>query len=275
MFPLLDAALNWSSTPSPSSSAHQSSGRFVLITDVVRADGSFLLHHFIGRHLRIEEGTGWNVVLVGLAQAFNHYLLIGKKLGVTLASYERKGRFTFLDGLSNARTASGPFANANAEVAPSIQQSAKRYPDVRNLFANILAAVSSNVQDGAKPCIVIDDLNMLLYSGVPLGDLLTCISSLNSYVAQHNGCLVVLVHNDTSSGDVRQAAMCKSLSHLADYVLEVQGLESGATQGLHGQLTLGRGPLLNDPSFSPHVLHYRLADSGVQFFKKGYSTGVL
>lgn len=79
-YPALNAALNWSGNTHASPTFRDSCRRLILISDEVRTDGSFLLHHFIDRHLRSEEGGAWKVALLGLAQSIAHYSLIGKKL---------------------------------------------------------------------------------------------------------------------------------------------------------------------------------------------------
>ncbi|KAI7872917.1 hypothetical protein BDF14DRAFT_1716714 [Spinellus fusiger] len=48
----------------------------IVVTDTLTSDANFLLHHFIGNQLKADR----SVVLVGLAQIFNHYFLISRKL---------------------------------------------------------------------------------------------------------------------------------------------------------------------------------------------------
>lgn len=65
----LDAALAFPNNLPPSNSQ-------IIITDTLKSDGNFLLHHFLANHLKANQ----RVVLVGLAQIFNHYFLISRKL---------------------------------------------------------------------------------------------------------------------------------------------------------------------------------------------------
>lgn len=65
----LDAALAWPQNIPPA-------GSNIVITDTLKSNGNFLLHHFISNHLRANQ----RVIVVGLSQIFNHYFLIGRKL---------------------------------------------------------------------------------------------------------------------------------------------------------------------------------------------------
>ncbi|KAI8137821.1 hypothetical protein BJV82DRAFT_524541 [Fennellomyces sp. T-0311] len=65
----LDAALAFPNNVPPPE-AH------IVITDTLKSNANFLIHHFLGNHLKADR----HVVLIGLSQIFNHYFLIGRKL---------------------------------------------------------------------------------------------------------------------------------------------------------------------------------------------------
>ncbi|TPX61927.1 hypothetical protein PhCBS80983_g00878 [Powellomyces hirtus] len=299
-FALVDAALHWAlptptagsasspkfssrpqlqNVPTSTSSAPVSSERtVVVITDQVRAEGGFLLNHFIHRHLRMED-AGWNVVLVGVAQMWEHYLLVGKKLGMNLAAYQQKGSLVFLDVLSNLGRRTGPFATDKDSSSNS---------PLRALFETIVISFhSGSSQPTKKLCLVIDDISALQACGIPLRDIMAFFGSCRDLIQEVNGCLVVLAHGDavgTTSSVTGTAplevdasgTLCKSLMHTANYVLHVCGLESGITQGVDGQVSFARGPLMPEGTvFIPEVLHYQITDAQVNFFKKGFSKGLL
>jgi hypothetical protein len=71
----------------------------------------------------------------------------------------------------------------------------------------------------------------------------------------------------------------KLVSRLAHVVLAVQGLESGVSRDVHGQVTLMRGVVKMDvtraSTFHPRLLHYRLLENGAQFFAPGYAASVI
>ncbi|KAJ3300060.1 Elongator subunit elp6 [Borealophlyctis nickersoniae] len=272
MYPPLDSALNWAS--SSSSSSNPVSRRFVLITDELKADASFLLHHFISRHLR-QNDPRCSVTLIALAQTYQHYVLVAKKLGVNLTTHTQTRRFTCLDSFSDVRTATGPFAALSSKSTPSSDDFARTlFASIRQTFSS--TAPSATADSSPRPCIIFDDLSVLLYMGVPVKDIVRLVMACRTFVDEHDGFLIVLAHADTTTPqDDEQVALVQSLTHVADHILEVRGLVNGVTQGVHGQLSVIRGPLLDDSDFHPQLLHYRVVDSGVQFFAKGLSTGIL
>jgi hypothetical protein len=79
----LDAALAFPNNLPPVST-------HIAITDSLKSDANFLIHHFIVNHLKADKP----VVLVGLSQIFNHYFLIGRKLVCYNMNELRKRRIT-------------------------------------------------------------------------------------------------------------------------------------------------------------------------------------
>ncbi|KAJ3037050.1 Elongator subunit elp6 [Rhizophlyctis rosea] len=264
MYPAIDSALNWATKASQTPADSTSSSRFVFITDELSADGSFLLHHFIGRQLKHDDNSS-QVFLVGLAQNQDHYLNVGKKLGYNLSTSTRAGRFQFYDVLSTSPSIPSHVINSAAS-----QEYAK------NVYRTIAEKLLSNRGADASCALIFDDISLLLYTGIAVKDVIWLVSACRSLATSLKGHLVVLSHADTTTQeDVEQTTLLRSLGHMADYLLEVRSLESGVTHGVTGQLSLVRGPVLDDPGFHPQLLHYSIGDSGVQFSAKGYSGGVL
>ncbi|RHZ85668.1 hypothetical protein Glove_63g90 [Diversispora epigaea] len=69
----------------------------LLITDTLTSRGDFLIHHFIVNQIKANK----HVILIGLAEIFNHYQSIARKLGVNLNLANQKGYFSFIDGLTS------------------------------------------------------------------------------------------------------------------------------------------------------------------------------
>ncbi|KAI8825211.1 uncharacterized protein EV422DRAFT_249913 [Fimicolochytrium jonesii] len=279
-FPQVDAVLHWLSAASTTNTSSldkpsalkatatataTSDGRTVIITDEVRAEGGFLLNHFLSRHLRADDQE-WKVVLVGVAQTLGHYGAVGKKLGLNIAAYQQTGKLTFIDALSGLSGKRSPLARDETHV-------------LRDLFTNIEAA--SHTSSGVHPhklCLVIDDISAFSYCGIQANQTAAFITNCLKLVSQTNGCFVGLLHDANAlEKDLPDLSrLSKAILHKADYVLHVRMLESGATQGVDGQVSFCRGPLLSrDVPFHPEVLHYQITDAHVQFFKKGFSKGLL
>ncbi|KAF9144751.1 Elongator subunit elp6 [Mortierella sp. GBA39] len=93
-------------------------GTLLSISDTQASDGNFLLHHFISNYLKADQ----NVVLVGLAGILVHYTMVGRKLGVNLATARTKGNFQFVDGLTQLTDYAAPnkeYLAKPAEPRPS------------------------------------------------------------------------------------------------------------------------------------------------------------
>ncbi|KAG0298041.1 Elongator subunit elp6 [Linnemannia gamsii] len=88
-------------------------GTFLSISDTQASDGNFLLHHFVSNYIKADQ----NVVLVGLAGILVHYTMVGRKLGVNLATARTKGNFQFVDGLTQLTDYAAPNKEYLAKLA--------------------------------------------------------------------------------------------------------------------------------------------------------------
>ncbi|KAI8068378.1 hypothetical protein BC940DRAFT_299824 [Gongronella butleri] len=258
----LDAALAFPSNVPPSQS-------HIVITDSLKANGNFLLHHFIGNQVK----AGQRVVLVGLAQILNHYFLINRKLGVNLLPFKQSGQFVFVDGAThlNAYSLDTPFPPLNTPTTPSAtldgsQQSLQQFYEIlRGLVAS-------------DTMLILDDASVLLSNGFGLQPTVLFLQKLVGLMQSVNGTLVTLIHADEEGiDDPEQDALVKSTIQLSDLVLQVQALGSGLARDVHGQLCILYGPknLAGTWPTQPQTLHYKILDNNAHFFPKGISQGVL
>lgn len=82
-------------------------GYTIAITDTIKSDGTFLLHHFLGRFARlasakptVDQGsTNWNVGFIGFGQGLTHWRSVSKKLGWDLAKNLEAGTLHYFDGI--------------------------------------------------------------------------------------------------------------------------------------------------------------------------------
>ncbi|OAJ37008.1 hypothetical protein BDEG_21088 [Batrachochytrium dendrobatidis JEL423] len=153
------------------------------------------------------------------------------------------------------------FSNLNALVQVDHNPTTNTDP-VHILLNQIISTVGSD----KKPCIVIDDVSMLLYAGLSIEQLVKLVMALNGYVIEKSGCLVMLVHDDNPD-DEEQVSLNSLLT-----------LESGFTEDIHGQLTVKLGPqsLWEPPGevaqsrvIRPGSILFRINDSSVEWFAKG------
>ncbi|EGF83429.1 hypothetical protein BATDEDRAFT_84977 [Batrachochytrium dendrobatidis JAM81] len=257
----LEALLNWPAPdrPLPSGQTADASSlcRTFLITDTLERSASFLLCQFVNRHLHLPN---WAVRLVCISQHPSHYNAVHKKLGLHLSMY--KNTYESID----------LFSNLNALVQVDHNPTTNTDP-VHILLNQIISTVGSD----KKPCIVIDDVSMLLYAGLSIEQLVKLVMALNGYVIEKSGCLVMLVHDDNPD-DEEQVSLNSLLVRLADALIHVQTLESGFTEDIHGQLTVKLGPqsLWEPPGevaqsrvIRPGSILFRINDSSVEWFAKG------
>ncbi|KAF9921771.1 Elongator subunit elp6 [Linnemannia zychae] len=247
---------------------------FLSISDTQASDGSFLLHHFISNYIKADQ----NVILVGFAGILNHYTMIGRKLGVNLATARTKGIFQFVDGLTQltdyavpnkeylakptqtTTTSTAPTTVAQptpgtgkivrpvsataAPPAPKVLSYSSKLIDLYRVLEDVIQDTVSKATGPSKQLILIlDDLSILLNCGWPCRDILALVRYLKLLVAKFNGTLVTLVHADgVMAEEVSQDGLVKGVFYEADYIIDVRGLDSGGSRDVHGQLSLLHGP---------------------------------
>ncbi|KAJ1657719.1 Elongator subunit elp6 [Dispira simplex] len=239
-----------------------------VITDAMAADGGFLLHHFITSALQVGPsgasveqlgtsvqrqlhlhpkqdptpsvssspgvtsgpGPDYQVILVGLAQIFNHYMLVARKLGVNLMTYREQNRFVFVDGLSRLASVSHcrtlvpgqanvpTTATTPSYVLPTFQregQSSQRYlDDLLREILNFLEPGQSldNTQTNPDkapspliPCLIFDDISVLWNLGMEANAIVQFLLACKLAAESRGGALIVLVHADACLASQQQS----------------------------------------------------------------------
>ncbi|KAJ1972697.1 Elongator subunit elp6 [Dimargaris xerosporica] len=318
----------------------------VLLTDTVGSDGSFLLHHFLANALQppsftaatdssvsaaesalrtqlrvgptpeasqqqpssdLPSTNSYGVVLVGLAQIFNHYLLIARKLGLNLNTYRDKRRFYFVDGVSRI----SPMASFRKLLPTPIADQTTPTPTAPNAILPPILALQPDTDipsashtyldkafnvitqgfagmDATRPCLVIDNLTVLWDLGLSTEAVLGFVRSCKLWAESKRGVLVMLTHADRPLLSNFQAAsfpahqpstqfeyFLKALVYLTNFVFKIEPLSSGNSRDVHGQLSIIRGPQCQLPNFKSVVRHYKVYDNNVEFFAPGLSQAVL
>ncbi|KAJ2556354.1 Elongator subunit elp6 [Coemansia sp. RSA 1933] len=129
--------------------------------------------------------------------------------------------------------------------------------------------------------LVIDGLCSLLDQGhscdFVLGIVHACQRIVDNKVSEGgNARLVVTMFLDDYS-----EPLARSLVRISHYLFSFEGLSSGSSTEVAGQLTVVPGHLfcriqtLPAKSFKPVLLHYRVSDTSVEFFSPGQSRMVL
>eukprot|EP01135_Chromosphaera_perkinsii_P012228 Nk52_evm1s2620 gene=Nk52_evmTU1s2620 len=314
MFTELNSLLNWSDTQPPV-------GQIITIGDCVEAEGGFLLSHFMSMFLRRDSkskrpaGAGYSgeseqkeregcVCLVGFAQSKFHYTSVGKKLGVNMAKMETEGRFDFIDGMARLLQKS----DNNNKEKNVIEGSTILFSSFfRDLYLDIKKIIDRNQKEGKSTCLVLDDVSIPAYIGVPYTDVVDFLSYCAKFTT-HTNCLVSLVHveddlhnilqefhhpgdnlkdhiksssSSSSSRDHNNTAIFRALRNLSTLVLVTCGLDSGYSKDVHGQLLIqyvgmgvdGRG--INHLLAPTQHVHYKCTEHNVSFFARGLAKALL
>ncbi|RKP22459.1 hypothetical protein SYNPS1DRAFT_31944 [Syncephalis pseudoplumigaleata] len=282
-------------------------GECHLITDSLEADGNFLLHHYVSAFLRAATGSTSSsqpsVILISTSQIFSHYAAIGKKLGMNLVAAKAKGQLYFMDLLTRF-TAMPAHADAATEEMSRPDIATYKLPTVPNCslawmpqtgtastidweasLQQVITKLMELCRAGsngstARTAIIIDDVTALLFAGCPVQTLVAFVRAVRRLCDTHGVNLVILAHDDlTFESDVEHDLCLRMVARLPHVVLAVQGLDSGVSRDVHGQVTLMRGAARMDTAraatFHPRLLHYRLLENGAQFFAPGYAASVI
>ncbi|GAA5797664.1 hypothetical protein EDC94DRAFT_623802 [Helicostylum pulchrum] len=257
----LDAALAFQNNVPPIN-AH------VAITDCLKSDGNFLIHHFVVNQLKANKP----VILVGLAQIFNHYFLIGRKLGINLQTYKQAGKFLFIDGLThlNEYTCETPYPPSKAPTAPTDTLDYKNHQD--NVLKSFYSLLCQYVLQRPGSLLILDDISVLLYNGFQLGQVTSFIAKLKSLMESVQGTLLTVMHADEEgTEDIEQDNFIKTVLYGSNIVIQVQPLNSGLARDVHGQIDIIHGPKSNNTDIIAQSMHYKILDNNVHFFAKGVS----
>jgi len=255
-----------------------SKGSLTLILDTLESDANFMISHYIYAALNKtarenEKKTAnpieseENVLLIAFAQILNHYVMVLKKMGFNLTASKEKGQFHIIDCLSNLHG----WNRQSGSDAP-FQLSSSSLKDLYFQIKNVVSKAKS-------PCIIIDDISILYFSGTPVKDILAFFQYLRCLVEQNGGSLVILAHDDKQEleYDDEYQIFVKSLIYQAGQIIQVRQMDSGYSKDVDGEISLLNGLKLQDASeyTENRSFHFKLSDNSVKLFPKGLSRGLL
>jgi len=228
-------------------------GQFIVIQDALNADGSFLLQHFLTLFLESSK----TVCFVGLEQSLFHYFNIARKLGVNLSTEYEKGRFSFINGLSQSlsRTQTNQVDAAPPPFPVTLFSFQSSLRELYNKFTETIASSKSHA------CIIIDNVNILFYT-YPQPEVLEFLQYCRLLVQKHQASLVVLAHSDCDDFGV------KTLKYKTDWIFECCGLGSGVSRDIHGIVSIFKKSLQEHQKLE-RTLQYKILENNVKFFPPG------
>ncbi|KAJ9155163.1 hypothetical protein NKR23_g1606 [Pleurostoma richardsiae] len=224
------------------------------------------------------------VLLVSFMRDFAFWRDGASRLGVDLEALTRRGRFSFVDGLSSLYLP--PPASANVRPAPGKERlTSPRIADVSRALHSavdkLLATSSQAAGEGAgkarKVVLVVDQLDFLLAStaeeeaGTALGDMLLDIREKVHATILTLAADDPLVAAQTTALERRHAAFVLELAHEAEVVLSLRLLDTGAARDVSGVVRITRGG--GDPGGREieerEYLYHVGGDGGVKVFERG------
>ncbi|KAI9033593.1 hypothetical protein CLU79DRAFT_714471 [Phycomyces nitens] len=201
------------------------------------------------------------------------------KQGINLQTYKQSGQFSFLDGLThlNPYSHTTPYPPAKTPSTPNGTLDGSL--GTKDVLRSFYQTIKDHLESKKKPLLVLDDVSVLLQSGLGLREVCQFVYKLKSLVESVDGTLVTVCHADEQgSEDIEQDAFVKTVLTSAELVLQVQALGSGLARDVHGQLSILHGSKCmpnTSLNYLGQSLHYKILDNNVHFFAKGISQGVL
>ncbi|XP_055342981.1 elongator complex protein 6-like [Paramacrobiotus metropolitanus] len=264
---------------------HSLLGRVVSICDleysgkpVPRAQGSFVPLHFLSLFLKQSHPC----CFLSFSEAYIHSKIITTKCGFSLQNYVSSGLlryysahdpdFTSVSTIRMMETKSCTGTECTGQPSPMHLLGEHPAPLLHTVFRAIslvIAEMRAKYPD-RPPCIVIEDLSLILDLGCELKTVIAFVHSLHSLV--EDGCLVLYT---SASEDLETDVELRNfLFHYAEWNLETYGLRSGLSSALDGELRIyvrKPGSLCE----TNKILQYKVQERRIQFFAPGTSHGTL
>lgn len=249
IYKTLSASLDWPTGLSP----NLSTTTLITGNDTNSTEGSVLIPHFISS--AISQQTP--VILLSFTQTYNHYMHIMRKMGVNLTKHPIK----FVNALTDPHT---DLTSLPPATRPHFTLS---HPDE---FFQWL-------KDQPACVFIIDGLCSMLDQGHTTEEVLRFFCICQRIMEDQGSRLVVNIFADEFT-----EVLLRSLIRRCHYVFCFEGLSSGTSTDVSGQLTVVPGHRYcqlvsadDAKRWKSMLLHYKVSDTLVQFFSPGQSSIVL
>uniref|UniRef100_A0A2R5LH31 Elongator complex protein 6 n=1 Tax=Ornithodoros turicata TaxID=34597 RepID=A0A2R5LH31_9ACAR len=250
MFLELNSFLDFDDAPSAS--------RLIFVSSSDVPDHGFVLNHLLMLYLK----TGRRVFQINFVNQETFYSNTCQRLGIRLTQYkEKKAYFNFDCMRLLKQYISDCGENTTHPFDFVCQKEGER--NLEGLSSEIVKTVLDfQGQNPSDVLLVIDDLTILQTLGVPNSDMIRFLHLLRT---RSNARIVVgakWLEDDHSSSQ-----LCCYLAHLANMCIRVQGLPTGYSSDIHGQISvMHRNEKMVEKS---KKMHFRLEEKGVKLFPVG------
>lgn len=259
---------------SPTDSHINSSLQTYMVTDEVRTDGAFVLHHFLSTFAK----EAAPICLVTLAQTLSHYSLVASKLASNLAPLLQSSSLRTIDGLTKIGDALLLLESLSEK--PTCDWSLVPGASLRPLYDAVVSEMESfdsSRNNSLRRLLLIDDLSLLLSLGNTTRDVAAFVLHLRRRFDSHPVTVVFLFHGDLEEEDEDRMSLTKLLEHQVDVCVQVRGLPTGFCRDVHGRISIIKKSVSNEDveHKSSVERHFKISDKNVVLFAPGLSAAVL
>lgn len=266
MFESVASALN-------SSGVKIEEGGLILLTETPTTSINGLVSHFLSWSLANE----YPVCLVALQHTWGHYCNVGNKMGINLRSHMEQEKIKVIEGLKLLSELSSE-SNLDDHPFSFILQGPQTNNPLKNLYTNIKKVIEPWQKEGKYFMLIIDNVTNLLSLGVNPKDIEVFIKYCTKLTnTSSNICSSLVAVTTYDEKDEEGGALTKSLVHEAIATLSVEGLSTGSSRDVHGNLKL---KVFDDKCYSSCLpreqnYQYKMEDKNMKLFAPGTAAGVL
>ncbi|XP_076335366.1 elongator complex protein 6 [Tachypleus tridentatus] len=242
--------------------------KFISVTNDNHSDSSFVLHNMIALFLK----NSCPVILVNIAQSFNHYHNVALKLGINLKKVVEEGKLLCVDGLKLLNNLiESYFEEENCSNNPFSFIMNCRDHSLMELYMSIKEKVeilNKSATEDLNVLILIDDLSVLQSLGATNIEVIDFINYCNSLILRKTGgCLVVGGSTEVDDSDI----LLNYLSHSSDKCIQINGLLTGQSREVDGEITVTE----TSDKLSKKIMQFKVEEKDVKLFARGTCSAVL
>ncbi|KAK6156391.1 hypothetical protein DH2020_010639 [Rehmannia glutinosa] len=237
-------------------------GRMILVEDCVETSGAFVVHHLLKRSLSPHSSDV--VVFLSFAHPFSHYDRILRKMGCNLSVQRDSKRLLSFDMLRVERLGEDSHSDRGKTSDDRLMA----------LYGEVQKAVEvcSSNEGRRHITLIIDDVSLMEVDANGSSNLVLDFLHYCASLTSQFGCSLIVLNHDDVYSTMDGPNLLLQLEYLADVVMKVEPLATGLATDVHGQLTVTNKGLEDGSGKSRnkvHNFHFRIKDSGVEYFYPG------
>ncbi|GJJ11570.1 hypothetical protein Clacol_005805 [Clathrus columnatus] len=247
----------------------------------IASSADFILHRVLAQNL--QRGSSVHITLISLEREFAQWRAIAAKNNIQLSTFLQNGNMTYIDGLSIS--ASSQASSGKSDMGPGYYIAPSIFQDVDKVTLHYLYTILETTLQSTRTkshMLIFDSPSILEFLGVPSLEITRFIRAVLSLYRSNSTSSLVLFRGHitsplTTTTTPFDTPVLRLLVSLAHAHVEVLSLRTGRSGAVSGEVCVhpGIGDLVNRQGGRRTAIQYKLTDSGVVFFQKGMSKGVL